>query len=82
MIENILYILLTTGSILLILSLFITQIVKRLILLISIFFITSFLFIILNYYYIGLTYIIIYIGAITILFLFVIMMIDLHPINT
>ena len=45
--------------------------------LISIFFFGSSLFLILDFYFLGLTYFIVYISAITILFLFVIMMVQL-----
>ena len=44
----------------------------------------SFLMIILDFYFLGLTYIIVYVGAIMILFLFVIMMVQIHlmPVST
>ena len=40
--------------------------------------------IILDFYFLGLTYIIVYVGAIMILFLFVIMMVQIHlmPVST
>ena len=51
--------------------------IKKLISLISLFLFSSFLFLILNLVFLGLTYLIVYIGAIAILFLFVIMMVPL-----
>jgi len=47
--------------------------ISRLALLIIIFLMAAFSFLFLDFYFLGLTYIIVYIGAITILFLFVIM---------
>jgi NADH-ubiquinone oxidoreductase chain 6 len=51
--------------------------IKKLISLISLFLFSSFIFILLNFMFLGLTYLIVYIGAIAILFLFVIMMVPL-----
>lgn len=51
--------------------------IQKLIALISLFIFSSFIFIILNFFFLGLTYLIVYIGAIAILFLFVIMMVPL-----
>ena len=48
---------------------------------IFIFLCASFIYIQMDFYFIGQTYIIVYVGAIAILFLFVIMMIDLQPIK-
>eukprot|EP00842_Homolaphlyctis_polyrhiza_P004507 jgi/Hompol1/5057/HPOL_004122-RA len=59
-------------------SINIINLIRKLILLTTIFFISSFIILLFNFYFIGLTYIIIYIGAITILFLFVIMMIEIN----
>lgn len=52
--------------------------ISRLILQIMVFLMSSFQFLILDYYFLGLTYIIVYVGAIAILFLFVIMLIQTH----
>lgn len=52
--------------------------IRKLILFTLIITLVSFFFLFLDFYFIGLTYLIVYIGAITILFLFVLMMIDLH----
>ena len=49
--------------------------VHRIALLVALFLVGSFLFILLDYYFLGLTYIIVYCGAIAIIFLFVIMMV-------
>ena len=56
----------------------------RLAILISIYVLTSFYFISLDFYFLGLTYIIVYVGAIAILFLFVIMLLNqsLLPLNS
>ena len=51
--------------------------IYKILFLILIFFFGSSLFLILDFYFLGLTYFIVYIGAITILFLFIIMMIQL-----
>lgn len=51
--------------------------IQKLIALISLFIFSSFIFILLNFFFLGLTYLIVYIGAIAILFLFVIMMVPL-----
>ena len=51
--------------------------IYKIIYLILLFFFGSSLFLILDFYFLGLTYFIVYIGAITILFLFVIMMVQL-----
>jgi len=51
--------------------------IKKLLSLISLFLFSTFLFLILNLFFLGLTYLIVYIGAIAILFLFVIMMVPL-----
>ena len=51
--------------------------IQKLLALISLFIFSSFIFIILNFFFLGLTYLIVYIGAIAILFLFVIMMVPL-----
>lgn len=51
--------------------------IQKLIALISLFVFSSFIFILLNFFFLGLTYLIVYIGAIAILFLFVIMMVPL-----
>lgn len=50
--------------------------ISRLALLIMVFLMASFQFLILDFYFLGLTYIIVYVGAIAILFLFVIMLIQ------
>ena len=50
------------------------QPIIRLALLIKIFLKSAFIFLLLDYYFLGLTYIIVYVGAIAILFLFVIKM--------
>ena len=55
-----------------------TQPIIRLVLLILIFIKSAFLFLLLDFYFLGLTYIIVYVGAIAILFLFVIMMAETH----
>jgi hypothetical protein len=55
-----------------------TQPITRLALLIKIFIMSAFLFLFLDYYFLGLTYIIVYVGAIAILFLFVIKMAENH----
>jgi NADH:ubiquinone oxidoreductase subunit 6 (subunit J) len=79
MIKTFLY---NTFSILGILSAFLkilsSQPITRLALLIMIFIKSAFLFLLLDYYFLGLTYIIVYVGAIAILFLFVIMMAETH----
>ena len=51
--------------------------IRKLLALISLFLFSTFLFLILNFFFLGLTYLIVYIGAIAILFLFVIMMVPL-----
>jgi NADH-ubiquinone oxidoreductase chain 6 len=51
--------------------------IKKLISLIALFLFSTFIFLIFNFFFLGLTYLIVYIGAIAILFLFVIMMIPL-----
>lgn len=51
--------------------------IYKILFLIFIFFFGSCLFLILDFYFLGLTYFIVYIGAIIILFLFIIMMIEL-----
>lgn len=51
--------------------------IYKILFLILLFFFGSSLFLILDFYFLGLTYFIVYIGAITILFLFVIMMVQL-----
>lgn len=51
--------------------------IRKLLSLISLFLFSTFLFLILNFFFLGLTYLIVYIGAIAILFLFVIMMVPL-----
>lgn len=51
--------------------------IRKLISLISLFLFSTFLFLLLNFFFLGLTYLIVYIGAIAILFLFVIMMVPL-----
>nr|NP_150360.1 NADH dehydrogenase subunit 6 [Rhizophydium sp. 136]AAK84290.1 NADH dehydrogenase subunit 6 [Rhizophydium sp. 136] len=48
--------------------------VTRLVLLIIVFIMSAFIYLLLDFYFLGLTYIIVYVGAIAILFLFVIMM--------
>jgi len=53
--------------------------ISRLIYLIVIFVMSSFLYLLLDYYFLGLTYIIVYVGAIAILFLFIIMMSEKAP---
>lgn len=55
--------------------------IKKLISLISLFLFSSFIFILINFLFLGLTYLIVYIGAIAILFLFVIMMVPLDSIK-
>ena len=52
--------------------------IHRVALLIVVLLCGAFIFLILDYYFLGLTYIIVYVGAIAILFLFVIMMIQIH----
>nr|NP_150308.1 NADH dehydrogenase subunit 6 [Spizellomyces punctatus]AAK84237.1 NADH dehydrogenase subunit 6 [Spizellomyces punctatus] len=52
--------------------------IHRIAFLILVFLSGSFLMIILDFYFLGLTYIIVYVGAIMILFLFVIMMVQIH----
>jgi NADH:ubiquinone oxidoreductase subunit 6 (subunit J) len=54
---------------------------NKIIILILLYLFSSFLFILLDNYFLGLTYIIIYIGAIAILFLFVIMMMNLQDVK-
>jgi len=49
--------------------------VHRIALLVLLFLVGSFIYIILDYYFLGITYIIVYCGAIAIIFLFVIMMV-------
>lgn len=51
--------------------------IRKLLALISLFLFSTFLFLLLNFFFLGLTYLIVYIGAIAILFLFVIMMVPL-----
>jgi NADH:ubiquinone oxidoreductase subunit 6 (subunit J) len=75
------------SFLLLLSSIFIISInnpIYKILFLILIFFFGSSLFLILDFYFLGLTYFIVYIGAITILFLFIIMMIQLtnHKTNT
>jgi NADH:ubiquinone oxidoreductase subunit 6 (subunit J) len=41
----------------------------------------SFIFMFFDYYFLGLTYIIVYVGAIAILFLFVIMMVSMNELS-
>jgi len=55
--------------------------IQKLLSMISLFLFSSFIFLIMNFFFLGLTYLIVYIGAIAILFLFVIMMVPLeaHP---
>jgi len=53
--------------------------ISQILLLIGIFLSASFLYLLMDFYFIGFTYIIVYVGAIAILFLFVLMMIDLAP---
>lgn len=68
------------SFLLLLSSIFIISIynpIYKILFLILIFFFGSSLFLILDFYFLGLTYFIVYIGAITILFLFIIMMIQL-----
>lgn len=55
--------------------------IKKLLSLISLFFCASLTFLTYNFYFLGLTYLIVYIGAIAILFLFVIMMVPLENLN-
>ena len=55
--------------------------IKKLLSLIALFLSASFIFISYNFYFLGLTYLIVYIGAIAILFLFVIMMVPLDNWN-
>jgi NADH-ubiquinone oxidoreductase chain 6 len=57
---------------------FSTQPITRLALLITVFIKSAFILILLDYTFLGLTYIIVYVGAIAILFLFVIMMAETH----
>lgn len=52
--------------------------IRKLLSLISLFLFSTFLFLLLNFFFLGLTYLIVYIGAIAILFLFVIMMVPLE----
>lgn len=52
--------------------------IHRMVWLIIIFVLGSFVFVLLDFVFIGLTYIIVYVGAIAILFLFVIMMVQIH----
>jgi NADH:ubiquinone oxidoreductase subunit 6 (subunit J) len=52
--------------------------IKKLLSLICLFFSASLTFLTYNFYFLGLTYLIVYIGAIAILFLFVIMMVPLE----
>jgi len=52
--------------------------IRKLISLISLFLFSTFIFLLLNFFFLGLTYLIVYIGAIAILFLFVIMMVPLE----
>jgi NADH-ubiquinone oxidoreductase chain 6 len=51
--------------------------IRKLISLIALFLFSTFIFLIFNFFFLGLTYLIVYIGAIAILFLFVIMMVPL-----
>lgn len=51
--------------------------IKKLLSLIALFLFSTFLFLLFNFFFLGLTYLIVYIGAIAILFLFVIMMVPL-----
>ena len=55
--------------------------IHRIVWLILAFISSAFLFILLDFYFLGLTYIIVYVGAIAILFLFVIMMIPINIIS-
>ena len=55
-----------------------TQPITRLALLITVFIMSALILIILDFYFLGLTYVIVYVGAIAILFLFVIMMAEAH----
>lgn len=59
-------------------KIFSTQPITRLALLITVFIMSAFILIMLDFYFLGLTYIIVYVGAIAILFLFVIMMAEAH----
>jgi len=52
--------------------------IRKLLSLISLFIFSTFIFLLLNFYFLGLTYLIVYVGAIAILFLFVIMMVPLE----
>nr|YP_009640134.1 NADH dehydrogenase subunit 6 [Synchytrium endobioticum]QCQ68433.1 NADH dehydrogenase subunit 6 [Synchytrium endobioticum]QCQ68452.1 NADH dehydrogenase subunit 6 [Synchytrium endobioticum]QCQ68471.1 NADH dehydrogenase subunit 6 [Synchytrium endobioticum]QCQ68490.1 NADH dehydrogenase subunit 6 [Synchytrium endobioticum]QCQ68509.1 NADH dehydrogenase subunit 6 [Synchytrium endobioticum] len=52
--------------------------IHRMVWLIIVFVLGSFVFLLLDFIFIGLTYIIVYVGAIAILFLFVIMMVQIH----
>lgn len=51
--------------------------IRKLISLISLFLFSTFIFLLTNFFFLGLTYLIVYVGAIAILFLFVIMMVPL-----
>jgi NADH-ubiquinone oxidoreductase chain 6 len=55
-----------------------TQPITRLALLITVFIMSALALIVLDFYFLGLTYVIVYVGAIAILFLFVIMMAEAH----
>lgn len=55
-----------------------TQPITRLALLITVFIMSALVLIVLDFYFLGLTYVIVYVGAIAILFLFVIMMAEAH----
>ncbi len=59
-------------------KIFSTQPITRLALLITVFIKSAFILIMLDFTFLGLTYIIVYVGAIAILFLFVIMMAETH----
>ncbi len=51
--------------------------IRKLLSLISLFIFSTFIFLLINFFFLGLTYLIVYVGAIAILFLFVIMMVPL-----
>jgi NADH-ubiquinone oxidoreductase chain 6 len=52
--------------------------IRKLLSLISLFLFSTFIFLLINFFFLGLTYLIVYVGAIAILFLFVIMMVPLE----
>jgi|688.fasta_scaffold1131660_1 NADH:ubiquinone oxidoreductase subunit 6 (subunit J) len=56
--------------------------IYKIIYLIALFFFGSSIFLILDFYFLGLTYFIVYIGAIIILFLFIIMMVQINISST